>query len=171
MKDKTMNEYSQKIERLELEVTNLENVLATRKSESKKESDENKVIQQEYQDAVVVIATQQRKLTEYIEKIKVYESLEEVDKENSKAPDNPVEEEWEDKDDSSGELVRQQRTEINKFQWKPAHDCKTCDKVLGSDQHLRQHTKEHHRRNNEIIKCHYCDFITNNVDLHVNHMT
>ena len=47
---------------------------------------------------------------------------------------------------------------------------KKCDKVLQSDQHFRQHLKEHKRLNEQLIECHHCDFITNDEDTHVNHM-
>ena len=175
MKDISMKEYSQKIERLELQLTDLEIALDMTKHENKNESDAKKVLEKEYQEAVVVIATQQRKITESNEKIKVYESLEKVDNEKSELQANPtggeVEEVWEDKDDSSGELVRQQRTELDKYNWRPANACTSCNKVLGSDQHLRQHMKEHHRQKNQMIKCHYCDFNTNDADLHMSHVS
>ena len=42
--------------------------------------------------------------------------------------------------------------------------------MLQSDQQFRQHIKEHKRLNEQIIKCHHCDFITNDEDTHINHM-
>ena len=80
------------------------------------------------------------------------------------------EEVWEDNDDDSGNLVLQRRTEVDKYQWQPDLACKKCDKVLQSDQQFRQHIKEHKRFNEQIIKCHHCDFITNDEDTHINHM-
>ena len=80
------------------------------------------------------------------------------------------EEVWDDNDDESGNLVLQRRTEIGKYQWAPELACKKCDKILQSDQQFRHHIKEHKRLNEQMIKCHHCDFITNDEDAHINHM-
>ena len=80
------------------------------------------------------------------------------------------EEVWEVKNDESGSLLRQRRKEISQYQWKSDFACKKCDKVLESDQHFRQHIKEHNRLQNEVIKCHHCIFTTNDETLHINHM-
>ena len=91
-----------------------------------------------------------------------------IDTEKSKP--NEWEEVWEANDDESGNLVPQIRTEIGNYQWQSELACKKCDKVLQSDQQFRQHIKEHKRLNEQIIKCHHCDFITNDEDTHINHM-
>ena len=95
---------------------------------------------------------------------------------NTTSTDTPAgaedvwEEVWEDNNDESGNLIRQRRKEVEKYQWKPELACKKCDKVLESDQHLRKHVKEHSRLQNEILKCHHCDFMTDDSDIHVNHV-
>ena len=45
-----------------------------------------------------------------------------------------------------------------------------CDKVLQSDQHMRQHIKEHTRLQNQLIMCHHCDFVTHDKVIHTNYM-
>ena len=108
-------------------------------------------------------------MTESTEKIIVLEGLAKVEEEKRVAKQS---EEWEEvwEDDNTGNLVAQRRKEVEKYQWQPDLACKKCDKVLQSDQHMRQHIKEHTRIQNELIMCHHCDFVTNDDVIHTNHM-
>ena len=67
-----------------------------------------------------VIAEQQRKLTEFMEKIKVQENLSNIRKEQRLLNNNTVTEKWkevwEENDVEPGTLVKQKRTEVNKHQ-------------------------------------------------------
>ena len=127
-KDTLLSEQINKIERLELEVSNFQSDLKASKLETKKIADEKEIVQTNYQEASRVIAEQQRKLTECLEKLKVTESLSKIGEETKAAEGNIVTEEWEevweDKDDKSGDLVIQRRKELAKYQWKPELACK-----------------------------------------------
>ena len=150
-KDDTLKEQVQKIERLELNITDVESNLAASELERKKTLNENEAIQIEYQKITRVVAKKQRKLTENAETIKVQTSLGNVDEErrereisSGNEPNSSTEvwkEVWEEVGDETGNLIKQRRKEVQKFQWKPDYACKKCDKVLETDQHLRQHVK------------------------------
>ena len=86
-------------------------------------------------------------MTESAEKIRVLEGLAAVEEAKKVAK---TAEEWEEvwEDDNTGNLEPQRRKEVDKYQWKPELACKKCDKVLQSDQHMRQHIKEHTRNQN-----------------------
>ena len=170
-----MMEHISKIERLELMTTGLETDLKEVTTEKNKLSEENDRLGKDYKEASRVIGELQRKLTETLEKSNVMANLANVAEQTKQleTPENKPEEweeVWEVNDDESGNLVPQTRTEVDKYQWKSNLACKKCDKILQSDQHFRQHLKEHKRLNEQLIKCHHCDFITNDEDTHVNHM-
>ena len=174
-KERILMEHTVKIERLELEITGLLTDIKIVKADKNKLSEEKNLAEHEYREASRVIAERQRKITETLEKANVMANLAKVaeqerDLGTNKNKPEEWEEVWEDNDDESGNLVLQRRTEVSKYQWKPELACKKCDKVLQSDQHFRQHIKEHKRLNEQIIKCHHCDFITNDDDTHINHM-
>ena len=174
-KEDVIMEHIQKVERLELENLNIQTDLDASKAENKLLTEQKNSIEKEYQEAGRTISQQQKKLTETNEILKTMDNLAKIDGEK-RAIEKPSdrqevwEEVWEDKDDESGNLVRQRRKEINRYQWKPDLACKKCDKVLESDQHLIKHIKEHNRLTNEMLKCHYCDFITNDEVIHTNHV-
>ena len=181
-KDELISEQQNKIDRLELGISDIEIHLKTSTLENKKITEEKESLIKDYNDASRVIAEQQRKLTVSEETVKVFQDLEKVEAERRAGITNPStntatnpatyqwEEVWEVKDDNSGDLVSQRRKEVNKYQWKSDFACKSCDKVFDSDQHLRQHMKCHKRMSNELIPCHHCDFITNDEDILLNHM-
>ena len=111
-------------------------------------------IKSEYSDASKVIAEQQRKITESMEKEKLVNSLAQIEQEkrNHETQENEKDSNydvWEEvqeaQDDDSGNLVSQRRKEISQYQWKPDFACKKCDKVLDSDQQFRHHIKEYNR--------------------------
>ena len=154
--------------------SNIQIDLEASKQENKEICEEKEAVQKNYQEASRVIAEQQRKLTECLEKLKVTENLSKIEEQTRAVEGQNLsqewEEVWEDKDDESGDLVIQRRKELSKYQWKPELACKKCDKVLESDTQMRQHIKEHKSSNNELIKCHHCDFLTDNGNAHINHM-
>ena len=174
-KEALLMTHTSKIERLELQLTDIETDMKAVTADRNKLSEEKTKTENEYGDASRAIADLQRKLTESMEHIKTLNNLAEIGEQESN-PDTEKnkpkewEEVWEVNDDNSGNLVPQRRTEISKYQWQPELACKKCDKVLQSDQQFRQHIKEHKRLNEQIIKCHHCDFITNDEDAHINHM-
>ena len=174
-KERLMMEHISKIERLELMTTGLETDLKEVNTKENKLSEEKDRLGKYYKEASRVIGELQRKLTNTTEKSNVMANLANITeqaKQLDTLKDKPEEweEVWEVNDDESGNLVSQTRTEVEKYQWKSNLACKKCDKVLQSDQQFRQHLKEHKRLNEELIKCHHCDFITNDEDAHVNHI-
>ena len=147
--------------------------LKASKLEIKKSSEEKEAVQTKYREASTVISNQQRNITEFLKKIKVQDSLALIEQEKRGTDTNEGSEEceevWEELDDNSGNMVSQRRKEINKYQWRPDYTCNICKKLFESDQQLRNHTKEHKRIQEQIIKCHHCDFMTNDADIFMNH--
>ena len=72
---------------------------------------------------------------------------------------------WEEvyEDNDSGELVAQQSNRLD-------HACKKCDKQLDNEHLFRQHMKEHMKKDNQLVQCHYCDFMTNDSSKYINHI-
>ena len=112
-----------KVERLELLVTNLETDLNNVKADNKKLVQEKTNREHDYQEASRVIGEQQRKVTESAEKIRVLEGLAAVEEATKVAK---TADEWEEvwEDDNTGNLVPQRRKEVDRFQWKPELACK-----------------------------------------------
>ena len=48
--------------------------------------------------------------------------------------------------------------------------CKKCDKQLDNEHTFRNHMKEHLKIDNQIMNCHYCDFITNDETVYLIHI-
>ena len=169
-KDTVISTQINKVERLELKITDIETDLKSVNLEKNILLKEKEKRENDYQEACRAIGDQQRKASESAEKIKVLEGLLEV--EEAKRVTQQQSDEWEEvwEDDNSGNLIPQKRKELDKYQWKPDLACKKCDKVLQSDQHMRQHIKEHTRLQNQLIICHHCDFVTNDEVIHTNHM-
>ena len=168
-KDTVITAQINKVERLELKITDIETDMKSIKLEDKNLIKEKENREKDYQEASKVIGDQQRNASENAEKIKVLEGLIEVEEAKRVAKQT---DEWEEvwEDDNTGNLIPQKRKEVDKYQWKPDLACKNCDKVLQSDQHMRQHIKEHTRLQNQLIMCHHCDFATNDEVIHTNHM-
>ena len=112
LKDNALLEHVKKIERLELNITDVQTDLEAAKLLSKKRGEEKDKITSDHQESMIVIAEQQRKITISDEKIKVLESLQTVggDVVITNEAAGEWEEVWEDKDDNSGNLVRQRAT-------------------------------------------------------------
>ena len=78
-------------------------------------------------------------------------------------------EEWRDgweevfEDNETGDLVAQQSNRLD-------HSCKKCDKQLDTERQFRQHMKEHMKKDSQLVKCHYCDFMTNDASQYLNHI-
>ena len=101
----------------------------------------------------------------------------------SPAPERPVapaepasraapveeEEEWRDgweevfEDNETGELVAQQSNRLDLA-------CKKCDKQLDNEHQFRQHMKGHMKKDSQLVKCHYCDFMTNDAAKYLSHI-
>ena len=179
----TISSLQNKVERLEIEVTNLTADLDFEKEDKNiaiktvnKLVNEKKSMETEYKKSIEAIKTQQRDLEEKGEKVKVLEGLLKLEEEKNKQPksitkeadwstvkDVRVEEVW---NDEGGQLVK--RLEIEERQTYLA--CKKCDKVLQNDNAMRVHMREHTRLNNQIINCHYCDFISNDAEVLISHI-
>ena len=171
--EEKIQQHVNKIERLELKICEVEIELKASKLEIKKSLEEKEAVQTKYREASTVISNQQRKITEFLEKIKVQDSLALIEQEKRGTDTNKGSEEceevWKELDDNSGNMVSQRRKEISKYQWRPDYTCNICKKLFESDQQLRNHTKEHKRIQEQIIKCHHCDFMTNDADTFMNH--
>ena len=72
---------------------------------------------------------------------------------------------WEEvyEDNESGELVAQQSNRLD-------HVCKKCDKQLDNEQKFRLHMKEHLKKDNQLVQCHYCDSMTNDGAKYISHI-
>ena len=160
-KETVITAHIKKVERLELKITDLVTQFKMVKTDNVNLVKQKENRGKDYQEATRVIGDQQRKVTESTEKIIVLEGLAKVEAEKRVAKQS---DEWEEvwEGDNTGNLVAQRRKEVELA-------CKKCDKVLQSDQHMRQHIKEHTRIQNKLIMCHHCDFITNDDIIHTNH--
>ena len=128
----------------------------------------------EYQESTRVISEQQRNITVSNEKIRVLEGLQTGERgksvEITSTAAGDWEEVWEDRDDNSGNLVKQRRKEMNKYKSTPELACTICKKVFDSDHQMRQYIKGHKNTDSQMLKCHHCDFMTNDEEIHLNHV-
>ena len=80
--------------------------------------------------------------------------------------EEPEEEGWRDgweevyEDNEAGELVAHQSNIME-------HVCKKCDKQLNNEHQFRQHMKEHMKKDNQLVNCHYCDFLANDATKYI----
>ena len=83
-------------------------------------------------------------------------------------------EESEDEDEDEGDEDAMEYEEVDPKMdetGRSSNTCKTCNKNVQSPEEMRQHERNHIKDNKVVVKCHHCDFTSNDGEHLMNHIS
>ena len=174
-KEKVLEEFKQEnkalmdqVELMKLKMTSLATDLKLEREAIKEVRREKENVEKNYQEAARAIAEQQTQITIREEQIKVLGELINIEEEtqaqttSEETKGDGWDEVYEDVTKDGDLLLHQEKSMVTL-------GCKKCDKKVKSDKELREHMKIHRQLQNKDVKCGYCDFISKDENVLINH--
>ena len=160
---------NEEVNNLKLKLTDLTENLIHERDALKTNKKEMEEVESNYQEAARTVADQQGQITIREEQMKVLSELLKFDDKISLETTTTTNEEddwaevYEDETEGGDLLPHKEISSLDLA-------CKKCDKVLKSDNELREHMRKHIQWQNTILQCDHCDHRTKDENELVNHV-